>query len=626
MQTPSASIDHLLSQAKQVGVVGPQKLASRPLGQRFKKWMQQGALSLVLLAQMTQVFAAPQAPVLPSASPASIESVSLQHLDRLDEPVVFNPLSAHPKAQAYVQENGLINGVELIRHWRDAGVSESDMYNLTEVLLQTQSPVVAATHKELAHAKALSERTSGLFSIHSAEDAYNFLDKHNFEHLVTDGVLEDVVHTLSNREFHADQVNHVTFDMILSLWNNSSVLKTGMISAPTFAEDASRQEVTDTLNHLKEAVTQTGLSSLRVPLSMWTDAGLLDTVAHDLIQANHELQTITGWQGPVLGLNGRVSLHLGEPYDVAVATTSVTGGTLIASRMDSYAHEFGHAIEGNFAKDLGYAPQDYDMALLHEHAPQDQQHQFWNESVQAIENTSYQLDRSWYRSMDHIVKKASEGKYGNLSEKENAHLADYLSRPHERFAFAVMTYVASVLPESAVLHHGTYGEQGKNIAGSDEVKSPFAEHSTQQHQNWQKLFSGLNQNWWKRQIDPSSGMKNIVSETISSETAPAEKGSSVVEGSIYASIASDSPTVMSSVSPLSVSSLRKSAEQGRPNPNSMDRSDSADVSKGHAVAPNETWVVPSPKLSFKNLKEKIQNQRETQIAPQPSASGSPSIK
>lgn len=99
---------------------------------------------------------------------------------------------------------------------------------------------------------------------------------------------------------------------------------------------------------LEASVAQTGLRALHVPLETWVAPSLIKSLATNLVLANDELRTQTGWPGAVLGLGGRVELTVADPL---IANANGTTLSNMRHRVEvvcvfpSIMHEWLHALD-----------------------------------------------------------------------------------------------------------------------------------------------------------------------------------------------------------------------------------------------------------------------------------------
>lgn len=99
---------------------------------------------------------------------------------------------------------------------------------------------------------------------------------------------------------------------------------------------------------LERIAKEVGLRRLSLTNASFQSPENIWEIAKGLEQANTELQHITGWTGPVLGLNGRVELALREPTHLmadGVVLHVGDGRISMATGWGALAHEWFHALD-----------------------------------------------------------------------------------------------------------------------------------------------------------------------------------------------------------------------------------------------------------------------------------------
>lgn len=119
-----------------------------------------------------------------------------------------------------------------------------------------------------------------------------------------------------------------------------------MASPSTGLENPSDPTLAQAMEDLAQATHEVGLKHLQVPLASWGCAPCLSDIALGLRQANADLSAVTGWSGPVLGLDGRVGLTLGV-LEQANTDGHERSGQLLELRSDwqDLPHEWFHALD-----------------------------------------------------------------------------------------------------------------------------------------------------------------------------------------------------------------------------------------------------------------------------------------
>ena len=106
----------------------------------------------------------------------------------------------------------------------------------------------------------------------------------------------------------------------------------------------SADELANADETLTKAVQTTGLAAVRIPRGVIYDDEAKLKLADSLVQANKDLQKVTGWQGEVLGLNRRVILEFDAHKETAVMQKDEKY-IYIKTWADKLAHEWYHAVD-----------------------------------------------------------------------------------------------------------------------------------------------------------------------------------------------------------------------------------------------------------------------------------------
>lgn len=118
----------------------------------------------------------------------------------------------------------------------------------------------------------------------------------------------------------------------------------------------SRLDMAGARAELEKTVQVTGVRSLRLPVAYWERPQTLYRAAMALQSANAELETITGWKGQVLGLNGRMELAIGEPAEDrradGVTMGDNSGRLQVTTEWLPLAHEWFHAFDRTLGRDV----------------------------------------------------------------------------------------------------------------------------------------------------------------------------------------------------------------------------------------------------------------------------------
>lgn len=516
-RTPT--LDDILSRPQKVYTQGPRKLADRPLADRFKSLVRTGTLSALLLIQAVQgvqagplvehlVHDTPQRPVAtqvaqaPEATMAGIELVNPLEGRGLDHVVLDNGMS----------------GLEVIRGWRDAGVEPAQILQLTQVLLVTQSPVLVRNEQDKRAVMGLSEQTAGLFSLQSQDDALAFLKENSLRQLETKGLIADGASIAYGH-------NADSFDQVMHLWDSSG--KVGEMDSPAYrwvSDTQTAQDLKQSVEGLKQAVSETGLKSLRVPLPMWSSSQKLDMLSSNLVQANKELQQVTGWEGQVLGLKGNVNLMAGSPYGTAAANCDQDFGYTVYSGSSTWDHEVFHIVDCMLAKDVGGTSPDGTYTFMSQAIEKNgleasgQLGQAWAELEQALDANL----GSW---RDRLHSHASTGEQGITSEH-----VDYATSSHEKIAYAFEALAEMKL-----------GRESSVISGHKEADrrfSPDKESAKQSLPAWEQAFSSLNEAWWSKLPSADTSFHQALTHASAAQPAAVLEAPTLPEVSMEVSIPS----------------------------------------------------------------------------------------
>ena len=466
----TALID-LFSRARTVVVAGPRPVSERKAAPALRQAMRLGLLAVVLsgtsaMAQASEA-SATETTLLASGQPVWVAS----ELDR------------RAPALDWVLPTGQVDGATLLSRWEAHGVSPQQATELLNVLVLTQSPVIANDPLVLARAQAQTQATAGIFDVTTPEDAEAFLKDQGLEALVLRGVLH------SGEAFSNAEGASFTWEDVFQYWQqlspdrlderNSEARVTG------WGIDPNHQDMAGARDALIEAVRDTGLSGLRVPLPVWNDSANVRVVAERLIESNRLLQSVTGWEGPVLGLRGRVEL---TPYNPIAAGSTVyrsKNETIVLSGWEDLPHEWFHAVD--FALRSAKVDLDADggTTLTQQWAARpggSPLEQAWGTLTQRLQDHAQAAGHTWHADR-HARAEA-------LSESHKHHdqwMARYLQQPHETAAAAWMAYVQTHLnPQSASwIPRANDGEMGPKEAEA-QAAGPL----------WKGLMAQTRQEWW----------------------------------------------------------------------------------------------------------------------------------
>lgn len=495
-------IDSILSRPGRVSVAGSKSMGDRPLSDRFRELIRVGALSTILLVQAVQgVQASPlMEHVFKDHSQAPVAAQVVQAQDQAEHAAVefVNPLD-RPGLEQISTDHG-INGIDLIRDWRDAGVEPAQVLQLTQTLLVTQSPVFVRGNDAKEEALSLSEKTAGIFSVESQEQALEFLEGNSVQALASQGLVSPAATRTYVRDFKAPEFEHS-----VRLWELASRVAQDDEAAPYWADESDQQtpaRYQQSIELLKQSVQETGLNSLRVPMSMWSSSERLDTLSSDLVKANHELQQVTGWEGQVLGVKGHLNLMVGSPYGDGGVTHAGDGKFDGYAAMNVVDHEVFHVIDGLASVHAGHAPDDRFPTLMGEHAAHFHDGHD-HHPAQVWSTLEKGVDANLGGWSENLHAQALTGERGVTPD-----VVEYATASHEKLAYSFESLVAVKLGEDSVLARHTNGER---------ALPPSHESAAASAPMWEAAFNTLNETWWSKL--PSVGQDQALTAAVADAPA-----------------------------------------------------------------------------------------------------------
>ena len=485
--SPSERAAALLSSANQSWVVGPTAAQDRPASRWLKKAMQQGLLGLVLVGAS---LASPASEAI--SPPASVSSVApdRQATVALIAPVIVpTALEQRARELPWVLPSGQIDGAQLIDTWRKGGVSPSQAAQLLNVLVLTQSPVVAQTAAVRDRARRQTERTAGILDVKTSEQASAFLENSNLEALAWEGVIH------SSEAMSVQSGEGFTWPDVEAYWHrlspdradeaNSEARTTG------WGIDPNKQDMTAAREALVNAVRDSGLAGVRIPLPAWNDSANVTTVAQRIQESNAVLQEVTGWTGPVLGLNGRMEWTIYSPLNLGATFYRGPLETVVLSGWEDLPHEWFHALD--YA--LRSAPVDLDTAggatLTQQWEGQATAHahhdlnQSWGTLHDRLRSFSVERGDAWFNDRDARVQALQAS-----HNEDDQWRAGYLRQKHETIAFAWQAYVQTHLSD----HSASWTQQA-----TDGRMGPREQEALAMAPVWKSLFQEVGTQWWSTQ-------------------------------------------------------------------------------------------------------------------------------
>lgn len=256
------------------------------------------------------------------------------HERALAAPAVWT-VPDHPFFRAGEQPDGTWSAVRMLEAWRAAGLSPEEAASVVVFMHEHWLPSVSSA----AHAarEAPARRKAEVLLSTTFPDAWARLDA-----IRPTTPLPGFEWTLDERSPEAS-ADHPAW---LGVLGEVGVLVPTLTDAPLGPAD-----LTVARTQVVRAVEAAGLKQLNVPLGVWDDPIRLADLAAGLRLANGDLQAITGWEGGVLGLDGRLTLTPGV-IDHALVDGRAPDGRRLEMETDwqDLAHEWMHALDFALAR------------------------------------------------------------------------------------------------------------------------------------------------------------------------------------------------------------------------------------------------------------------------------------
>lgn len=467
----------------QLHVVGSGEKNQRPIGKMLRSLAQKGVVSILLISQLGQLaLAGPNAPTIPTQESFQHSMVeTVKPGDEINQARLVNPIAQALERGQELPANtvrpGGISGIEIIRHWKDLGLNDKTIHELTEVLLLTQSPTFVTNDDAYTRASYLALKTSRLFNIKTQREADRFLRENSVVKLELYGHLPPGSTSSNVRQFKNDHI-----DNTVAMWDAVGIISSND-HPPMWEpmEGETEHTFNQAIENLGQAVGEAGFSSVKVPLSMWAGATKINLLADNIRQANNDLEMLTGWHGGVMGLNGRINYTVGIPYGVATASINEYGNVFMQANMNSFAHEWMHGLEAAVAYDMGYRPESAASAMFSMMEGTDTHFHEQYQTPHSISNVIRVVDSKFVNWNQRISE--------NLTAQDGHGLKsshDYFQKNNERLAYAFGSYV------SAVMEHSPLVEARK----TETSYGPQLEEAILAEQAWKAVFEDIGHEWW----------------------------------------------------------------------------------------------------------------------------------
>lgn len=488
------SVDFILSRPSRVHLAGGRAVQERVLGKHWKTLLQAGALGA---AMILQALPGPQAqaftPHLEEGSALTSAQPSEPGQRETSEIVLINPLEG--KGVDHLMADNGIEAAELLYSWRHSDITPEQGLELTKVLMATQSPAFVRDEATRQRIESLAERTAGIFQVSTRKEAAEFLQHHRLEVLHGQALLPSA---WADAYSHAE-VSPGATDMTdaVDLWLDSAMITHGAEHEPEgiwIPQSQTPEVFQRAVSSLQAAVAETGLGSLRVPLSMWSSADTLNRLSADLTQANHDLQRLTGWDGQVLGLKGQVHMMVGSSSASGLSSFEEGHGLAVAGPLDIAEHEIlihgvgsllalesGQETAKSFGYSIGEAVDQGQGHLLGEGA------RAWFELKAGVAQ-----DMAPWRAR--LEAALATGTDADLTEG----YARYIASPEETTAFVLESIAAHKLGHDSPLVHPTDGTR---------LFAPGTGEALASQWRFEAAFAALKDAWWDRLPEAGANMQ-----------------------------------------------------------------------------------------------------------------------
>lgn len=381
---------------------------------------------------------------------------------------------------AWASTSGQVDGHALLKHWEVKGLRADQAMELLNVLILTQSPVIARTAETVVHAGAVSRATQDVLEIQSEQNADAFLRRNNCDILADRGLISKV-----------EALNRATGDGVSwqathHYWDAMSTQRFGEAPA-AFRGAVPAQELALAQRRLFAAVEEAGLASLRVPIGMWGNPQVLEQLASRVLEANATLQQLTGLDGQVLGMNGRVSFSPYSPVGNGFAYQGADGGLRMDARWEDVPHELMHLYDSALRRVPAETTAMGGAMLSH-------QVMDGENAISGLEKTAQAVFSGWSVEGPASEWMGNRSAYLNglrAGADEDRGVALYLGSTSEMVAYAWGSYVQSQVQKGSVF----FDAQRAHREAYDGLRGPTLSQAASMKQDWGRLFDAIQETW-----------------------------------------------------------------------------------------------------------------------------------
>lgn len=471
----------------QVFSIGPRPVVQR----RLHEWLQKATVGALFSLSVFSASAHEVSPNVSLASPA-VHTAS-QNAPILIPVAQFAPTVFEEKARAcdldWVTESR-IDGHKLLNQWEQGGVTAQQAIELINVLMLTQSPIVATTQQALDFATEQSQATKNIFDIKNERNAMFFLRTSDTVELTKNNVLSEVqLMTLA-------EIDDPSWQDVYAYWDKFS---SDRLDDPILQNNNGNtaQEFNAARTQLLNAVQNAGLASLRVPLSVWDSPQRITRLAERIDQANGQLQQLTGWSGKVLGMNHALHLEIMKPGTSCVTYQTAQSNINITSSWEDLAHEWLHGMQAVIAQ-RSIGSEALTKTFSTQQGQQPQLEQQWGNVLNQIIN--HPSSAAWQKNLNAYLDGSETVVPSRPIHWDDMQTARaYYTSASETMAYAWGSYVQSQLPMNSAL-----SPQSQNYNVADGVIAPTSVQASVQKQTWETAFQQLDVSFSSASVVPPS--------------------------------------------------------------------------------------------------------------------------
>lgn len=378
--------------------------------------------------------------------------------------------------QDWLLADGRVNARQLLNTWANHDVTPVQAFELINMLVVTQSPVITVSPQTEKEVQDVSKLTVEIFNIKTGSDAAKFFTKINLEKLAAD----DVIALVQSVNVHHGDAK-TTWEDVEMYWN---IMSSDRLDESRSSIDLKNdhQDMDTARKALIQAVKETGLTTLRIPLPNWNDTANLKLMADRLIETNQSIQKVTGWEGGVLGLNQRVDLTIMAPNSISLTYYHRKDNTRVISAWEDLGHEWFHALDYSM-RTIPVDAKQYDGASftgqVRTMGPNSDFEQEWGAILPELKANSKKGGHTWYQEKEALAAQM---------KAKNHWQGDYLSREFELMAFAWQSNIESKIREQR-------GASCPDCLDGDLGPTLYEAKAAQPI--WDNIMAQVKQVWWK---------------------------------------------------------------------------------------------------------------------------------